>query len=280
MADKIITHQYASLNYDAYKKKIIPSTKQCMTKAKVIEYIYVDESLLGSYANNQLVPISKVVGMSTINLPSKLKYQFQQQGIRDGNNYVTYESSGQSYSPTYLGEAIRSYNGGTSTTINANNNIANIIADILSFTSAPITSLTMKRQPLVADGSSEDRIYVLGNKRFNQYTSVFLDSQYWKDVITPKTINPVSNADAEFLVDINNPSDADNYFSTTNLFPGGPSYVYLKHFGIRILDGTEGSGYYRSFRAEIKNMPLRLEFFSFGVSIGTATIYFAPIISL
>ena len=61
MADRIITFEYASDNFNDYKKKSIPSTKQCMTKSKVIEYINCDENVLINYLNNQLIPIVKVV---------------------------------------------------------------------------------------------------------------------------------------------------------------------------------------------------------------------------
>lgn len=277
MADKIITYEYASSNYSAYIKNIMPSTKQGMTKAKVIEHLYIDESLLSSYTNDRLVPISKVVGMSPINLPSGLEYRFKQQAIINGRSYAdNFDYQPLPFSPTSLGEAIRTYTGGVSTTINANNNISNIIADILSFTSAPPSSLTIKRQPLVADGSSEDRIYVLGNRMLS-VPYEFSPNQFWKQAINPQPIN-LTNLIADFLVDIADYQDVDNYLSPFSLYPGGPTVVNLKHFNIEILDGTKGTSPYRNFRAEIKYMPLHLEFFSFGQSIGTATIYFSPVV--
>lgn len=277
MADKIITYEYASSNYSAYIKNIMPSTKQGMTKAKVIEYLYVDESLLSSYTNDRLVPISKVVGMSPINLPSGLEYRFKQQAIINGRSYAdNFDYQPEVFSPTGLGEAIRTYTGGVSTTINANNNISNIIADILSFTSAPPSSLTMKRQPLVIPGSSEDRIYVLGNKLLS-VPPKFSPNEFWEQAINPQPIH-LTDLRADFLVDIADYQDVDNYLPYSHLFPEGPTLVNLKHFDIEILNGTEGTGYYRNFRAEIKYMPLHLEFFSFGQSIGTATIYFSPVV--
>ena len=62
MADRIITFQYAKDNYDAYKKQTIPNTKECMTKADILNYINVDESLLSSYATDRLIKRDKVVG--------------------------------------------------------------------------------------------------------------------------------------------------------------------------------------------------------------------------
>lgn len=278
MADenRMITYRYASLNLSAYIKNSIPSTNQCMTKAKVIEHLYVNESLLNSYTNNQLVPRSKVVGMSPINLPSNLQYRFKEQGIINGKEYANnFNFQPKTFSPTSLGEAIRTYTGGVSTTINANNNISNIIADILSFTSAPASSLTMRRQPLVTAGSLEDRIYVLSKKTLGIYDP-FIPNQYWKDAINPKPINPLNLFDADFLVNITDYQDVDNYLSFTHLYPGGPTLINLKHFDIEILNGTEGSTLYRNFRAKIKSMPLQLDFFSFGQPIGTVMIHFSP----
>ena len=60
MADRIITFQYARDNYDAYKKQIIPASNECMTKADVNTYLNADMSVLSSYANNQLVPRTKI----------------------------------------------------------------------------------------------------------------------------------------------------------------------------------------------------------------------------
>ena len=60
MADRIITFQYAKDNYDAYKKQTIPASNECMTKADVNTYLNADMSVLASYANNQLVPRTKI----------------------------------------------------------------------------------------------------------------------------------------------------------------------------------------------------------------------------
>ena len=60
MADRIITFQYARDNYDAYKKQTIPASNECMTKADVDAYLNADMSVLASYTNNQLVPITKI----------------------------------------------------------------------------------------------------------------------------------------------------------------------------------------------------------------------------
>ena len=60
MADRIITFQYARDNYDAYKKQTIPASNECMTKADVAAYLNADMSVLSSYTNNQLVPITKI----------------------------------------------------------------------------------------------------------------------------------------------------------------------------------------------------------------------------
>ena len=60
MADRIITFQYAKDNYDAYKKQTIPASNECMTKADVNTYLNADMSVLSSYANNQLIPRTKI----------------------------------------------------------------------------------------------------------------------------------------------------------------------------------------------------------------------------
>ena len=62
MADenRIITFEYAKDNYDAYKKQTIPASNECMTKADVDAYLNADMSVLSSYTNNQLVPITKI----------------------------------------------------------------------------------------------------------------------------------------------------------------------------------------------------------------------------
>lgn len=62
MSNRIITFNHAKLNYDAYKKQTIPDSLECMTKSDVLNYINVDESLISTYANNQLVPTINVVG--------------------------------------------------------------------------------------------------------------------------------------------------------------------------------------------------------------------------
>ena len=63
MSNRIITFNHAKLNYDAYKKQTIPDSNECMTKSDVLNYINVDETLITTYANNQLVPTINVVGM-------------------------------------------------------------------------------------------------------------------------------------------------------------------------------------------------------------------------
>ena len=64
MADenRIITFEYAKDNYDAYKKQTIPASNVCMTKADILNYINVDESLLSSYTTDRLIKRDKVVG--------------------------------------------------------------------------------------------------------------------------------------------------------------------------------------------------------------------------
>lgn len=63
MSNRIITFNHAKLNYDAYKKQTIPDSLECMTKSDVLNYINVDDALLSTYTNNQLVPSSNVVGV-------------------------------------------------------------------------------------------------------------------------------------------------------------------------------------------------------------------------
>ena len=64
MADenRIITFEYAKANYDTYKKQTIPASNVCMTKADILFYINVDESLLSSYTTDRLIKRDKVVG--------------------------------------------------------------------------------------------------------------------------------------------------------------------------------------------------------------------------
>ena len=66
MADenRIITFEYANANYDTFKKHTIPITKKCMTKADILNYINVDESLLSSYTTDRLIKRDKVVGIT------------------------------------------------------------------------------------------------------------------------------------------------------------------------------------------------------------------------
>ena len=68
MADRIITFQYARDNYDAYKKQTIPASNECMTKADVDAYLNADMSVLSSYANNQLVPRTKISPISLLGI--------------------------------------------------------------------------------------------------------------------------------------------------------------------------------------------------------------------
>lgn len=68
MADRIITFQYARGNYDAYKKQTIPASNECMTKADVNTYLNADMSVLSSYANNQLVPRTKISPVSPLGI--------------------------------------------------------------------------------------------------------------------------------------------------------------------------------------------------------------------
>ena len=68
MADRIITFQYARDNYDAYKKQTIPASNECMTKADVAAYLNADMSVLSSYANNQLVPRTKISPFSPLGI--------------------------------------------------------------------------------------------------------------------------------------------------------------------------------------------------------------------
>lgn len=68
MANRIITFQYARDNYDAYKKQTIPASNECMTKADVDAYLNADMSVLASYANNQLVPRTKISPVSLLGI--------------------------------------------------------------------------------------------------------------------------------------------------------------------------------------------------------------------
>ena len=68
MADRIITFQYAKDNYDAYKKQTIPASNECMTKADVNTYLNADMSVLSSYANNQLIPRTKISPVSLLGI--------------------------------------------------------------------------------------------------------------------------------------------------------------------------------------------------------------------
>ena len=68
MADRIITFQYAKDNYDAYKKQTIPASNECMTKADVAAYLNADMSVLSSYANNQLIPRTKISPVSLLDI--------------------------------------------------------------------------------------------------------------------------------------------------------------------------------------------------------------------
>ena len=68
MADRIITFQYARDNYDAYKKQTIPASNECMTKADVAAYLNADMSVLSSYANNQLIPRTKISPVSLLDI--------------------------------------------------------------------------------------------------------------------------------------------------------------------------------------------------------------------
>lgn len=68
MPDRIITFQYAKDNYDAYKKQTIPASNECMTKADVNAYLNADMSVLSSYANNQLVPRTKISPVSLLGI--------------------------------------------------------------------------------------------------------------------------------------------------------------------------------------------------------------------
>lgn len=53
---RMVTYEYAAAQYDNFKKKVIPSTLQCMTKSKILEYLDVDTTLINDYTTNQLVP--------------------------------------------------------------------------------------------------------------------------------------------------------------------------------------------------------------------------------
>lgn len=66
MADenRMITFNYARTTWDAYKKQTIPDSKECMTKQDISNYLNADMSYISSYANNQLVPRSKFVGVT------------------------------------------------------------------------------------------------------------------------------------------------------------------------------------------------------------------------
>lgn len=277
MADQIITYEYAYNNFDAYKKKVIPNTKQCMTKAKVIEYINCDESLLNSYTNNRLVPRIKVVGASSSNLPANLNYTYTDQPTILGTNY--YNATGntsEQYSPFSFSSVIRKYTGGTKTTIANAGSLRNIIDDILTLTSAPLASITMKRFPMTINNviGGEDQIFLLGNRIFTGGELQFIPSSDWINATTPKTASV--GFDASLLINTNNYGDV-NYFNSNNLYPGGPQFLTRKNYFVNIFDGTEGSGYYRSVVFQPQLMTLKVEFFSYGVSIGTATIDFSNI---
>lgn len=62
MADQIMTYEYATVNFAAFKKGSLPNTKQCMTKQEVNRWLSVEQSPLTSYVDNRLVPIVKIIG--------------------------------------------------------------------------------------------------------------------------------------------------------------------------------------------------------------------------
>lgn len=270
MADenRMITFEYARATYDVFKKKTIPLTKQCMTKSKVIEYINCEEVLMDNYTNDRLVPRVKVVGKIPMNLPGNLTYTFDYQGVLNGNNYAQSTNYNEKYSPIRLDNATRSYTGGSNIIIAANNNLQNIIDDILTLTTAPRTSITMKRSPLLVSGVSGDSINIIGKRVFGNNVE-FIPSTPWQQAINGVGVNDL---EGEVLVNINNYEDSENYFQSGNLYPGGPTQVVLKYFNIEIFNGSEGTTYYRNFRVTPKSMPLFLEFFSSGISIGNVVI--------
>lgn len=64
MADenRMITFEYARVNYDAYKLQSIPSSYECMTRSDILSYISVETTPLATYSSNQLIPRVKVIG--------------------------------------------------------------------------------------------------------------------------------------------------------------------------------------------------------------------------
>lgn len=71
MADenRMITFQYARNNWDVYKRKDIPDSLKCMTKAEINEYLSADINILSSYQDNQLIPRNKFSGVYLIQEP-------------------------------------------------------------------------------------------------------------------------------------------------------------------------------------------------------------------
>ena len=65
ITNRMITFNYAKNTWDQFKKQTIPDTLECMTKSDINTYLNADQSLLTNYQNNQLVPRSSFLGVST-----------------------------------------------------------------------------------------------------------------------------------------------------------------------------------------------------------------------
>lgn len=65
MADenRMITFEYARNNWDEFKKQVIPTSLECMTKMDIGNYLNADMDILDNYLPNQLIPRSKFFGI-------------------------------------------------------------------------------------------------------------------------------------------------------------------------------------------------------------------------
>lgn len=277
MADKIITFEYAYNNLAQFQLQPIPNTKKCMSLTDLDQYISFDPAPLAGYGANQLVPISKVIGVNT-GMPDDLIYTIAtsnasnsigKSGIDESAQVSTASANGDLFSPLSIFNSENFYynslivrKSATDPSLNktftlpaGKQPINYIINDIYEFFGASATTQsTLKRGELQQDGAGGD----WGQKiMLNDLSGTSVaPSQFWIDAInTGVTFNDPLNANMGVLY---YPTSQYQWMNPLNLisniamlyavnYPNSPGHTdYCENFR-RIIQPSQtpsGSGFW------------------------------------
>lgn len=191
---RMITFEYAKATLDIYKKMTIPDTKECMTKSDINTYLNASPTQISGYANNQLVPRERFVGVTTGMLPANLSYRFNNRtvtGLEEHQLCFNVESNGvPCYNALRTTDAISvSHSGSSGFTITATSNLFNRVFDHIStLTGLAKNQLTVTRGNIITLGyPTVDDLDIVTDVTISGTTYTQTLNSFWSNSKTTKT---------------------------------------------------------------------------------------------